>query len=165
MKKKILLSLLAASSMLCANTPAKAENTSTFANAMQNGKVSGQVRYYYMDEDEGQNYQDYYGSAIGGHLKYETGKISGFNLGVAFYAAHFLATNYSTTSVEPAANNKNSRYIAGLMDASDPSVTSITGIGELYLNYKYSKTNVRLGRMKLKTPFINPEDGRMIPTL
>ncbi len=166
MKKKIiLLSMLATGSILCANTAIKAENTSSLANAMQNGKASGQVRYYYMYEDEGRDYQDYFGSAIGGHLKYETGTISGFNIGVAFYISHFLSTNYSPTSVEPAANNKNSRYVAGLMDASDPSVTSITGIGELYLNYKYSKTNIRVGRMKLKTPFMNPEDGRMIPTL
>jgi len=165
MKKKILLSILATGSILYANGVAKAENTSTLANAMQNGKVSGQIRYYYLDEDEGRDYQDYFGSALGGHLKYETGAIAGFNLGVAFYASQFLSTNYSPTSVEPAANNKNSRYVAGLMDASDPSVTNITGIGELYLNYKHSKTNVRVGRMKLKTPFINPEDGRMIPTL
>ena len=165
MKKKILLSLLATSSILCANNTAKVDKTSSLADAMQNGKVSGQIRYYYLGENEGRDYQDYYGSAIGGHLKYETGKISGFNLGIAFYTAHFLATNYSTTSLESEANNKNSRYVAGLMDASDPSVTTITNIGELYLNYKYSKTDIRIGRMKLKAPFMNPEDGRMIPTL
>ena len=156
---------MATSSILSANIVAKTASKSTLANAMQNGKVSGQIRYYYMDEDEGQDYQDYFGSALGGHLKYETGTISGFNLGVAFYVSQFLSTNYSTTSIEPKAHNKNSRYVAGLMDASDPSVTNITGVGELYLNYKHSKTNVRVGRMKLKTPFINPEDGRMIPTL
>lgn len=163
--KLILLSLLAATYVLSANDVVKTESTSALANAMQNGKVSGQVRYYYMYEDEGRDYRDYFGSVIGGHLKYETGAISGFNLGVAFYTSHFLSTNYSTTSTEPQAGGKNSRYVAGLMDASDPSVNSITGLGELYLNYKYSKTNVRVGRMKLKTPFINPEDGRMIPTL
>jgi len=165
MKTTLMILSLLAGTYTMANSTVKVENKSKLATAVKNGKVSGQVRYYFMSEDEGQNYKDYFGSALGGYLKYETGTISGFNLGVAFYTSNFLSTNYSPTSIEPATNNKNTRYVAGLMDASDPSVTNITGIGELYLNYKYSKTNVRMGRMKLKTPFINPEDGRMIPTL
>lgn len=166
--KSILLSLVVASLALSANDVAKAESSSVLADAMKNGKTSGQIRYYYMSEDNTSPYRDYYGSAIGGHLKYETGAIGGFNVGAAFYASQFLSSDYDETSTEPLIGNgktKNSRYVAGLMDAEDPSVRNITGIGELYLNYKYSKTNVRLGRMKLNTPFINPVDGRMIPTL
>lgn len=166
MKKKIiLLSILAAGSILSANNTVKAQNTTVLENAIHNGKVSGHIRYYYMYEDEGYDFQDYYGSVIGAKVKYETAAISGFNVGIAFYTSQFLNDNYSLTSVEPAAGNKNSRYVAGLMDAANPSVNHITGLGELYLNYKISKTSARVGRMKLKTPFINPEDGRMIPTL
>ncbi len=164
--KSILLSLVAASLALSANGVAKVENSSVLADAMKNGKTSGQIRYYYMSEDNSDPYRDYYGSVIGGHLKYETGAIAGFSAGAAFYASQFLSSDYDENSGEPLIGpGKNSRYVAGLMDASDPSVRNISGIGELYLNYKYSKTNVRIGRMKLNTPFINPVDGRMIPSL
>lgn len=152
--KSILLSLIAASLVLSANDVVKAESKSVLADAMKNGKVSGQVRYYYMVEDNSDGIDDYFGSAIGGHLKYETGSIAGFNAGAAFYTTQYMAHN-----------NVGSRYVTGLVDAQDQDITNINGIGELYLNYKYSKTNVRLGRMKLNTPFINPVDGRMIPSL
>jgi len=165
MKKSILLTGMLVASSIFASGVSKADNTSALRTAMTSGKVSGQVRYYYMYEDNTAGLEDYFGSSLGGKLKYETGSLYGFNLGAAFYTTHFLSDNVSSTHTEPTANNKGSRYVVGLLDATNPDNNGITDIGELYLNYKISKTNVTLGRMKLKTPFINPEDGRMIPTL
>lgn len=169
MKKTILLvSIIAASSILAASdvkSVSKADNESALQNAIQNGKASGQIRYYYMNEDNAVGLEEYFGSALGGKLKYETASFAGFKAGVAFYTTHFLNDNVSSTHVEPAAGNKGSRYVAGLVDTTNQDNKGITDIGELYLDYKISKTNITLGRMKLKTPFINPEDGRMIPTL
>ncbi|HFU76515.1 MAG TPA: outer membrane porin, OprD family [Arcobacter sp.] len=138
---------------------------SDLKSAFQDGKISGQVRYYYMSEDNQKGLIDYYGSALGGHIKYETSQYNGFKIGAAIYTSNFINTNVNSTNTEPAAGNKNSRYVIGLMDGTNPDNHNITNVGELYLNYKYSKTNLTLGRMKLKTPFMNPEDGRMIPTL
>lgn len=152
------LSLVAASSLYAADN---------LAAAFSEGKTSGQIRAYNMYEDNQNGLQDYYGLAVGGKLKFETASLYGFKLGTAFYTTNFVSDNdnVSSTNTEPTAGNKGSRYVTGLVDAEDKDNNSITNLGELYLNYKRSKTEVTFGRMKLNTPFINPEDGRMIPTL
>lgn len=156
MKKLLLLSVVAASSLFAADT---------LATAFKDGKVSGQVRYYYMLEDNQEGLKDYFGSAIGGHVKYETASLSGFKAAAAFYTTNFINDNISSTSTEPTAGNKNSRYPIGLMDTTDYDSNGVTNLGEAYISYEASKTKATIGRMKLNTPFINPEDGRMIPTL
>ncbi len=155
LKKSVILSLVAMSSLHAADS---------LSTAFSEGKASGQLRAYYMDEDNQAGLQDYYGLAVGGKLKYETAPLFGFKAGVAFYTTNFINDNVSSTNIEPTAG-KGSRYVAGLVDAENQNNNNITNIGELYLNYKKSKTEVTFGRMKLNTPFINPEDGRMIPTL
>jgi hypothetical protein len=155
-KGLLLLSVVAASSLFAADD---------IASALKDGKVSGQIRYYFMDEDNKGSLTDYFGSAIGGNLKYETATLNGVKAGVAFYTTHFLNDNVSSTRTEATAGGKGSRYVAGLMDVDNPDKNSVTNIGEAYLSYELSKTKVTLGRMKLNTPFINPQDGRMIPTL
>lgn len=157
MKKNfLLLSIITASSLLAA---------SDLSSAFQEGKVSGQLRYFYMDEDNSGNLKDYYGSALGGYLKYETGSLEGFKAGAALYAATYLNDNISSTNTEPTAGNKGSRYVVGLMDTNDLNKNSLMNLGEAYISYQKSKTKATVGRMKLNTPFINVEDGRMIPTL
>ncbi len=140
------------------------------AKEKKKGKTTGQLRYYYMLEDNKETFSkdglnDYYGNAIGGYLKYETPSWAGFKAAVAAYSTNFLADNVSKTSTEPAANNLNSRYVIGLMNLSDADDNSVTNIGEAYISYELSKTKATFGRMKLNTPFINPQDGRIIPTL
>ncbi len=139
--------------------------TDTLSAAFSKGKASAQIRAYYMVEDNHDDLQDYFGFALGGKLKYETAAFYGLKTGAAFYTTHFINDNVSTANGEPTANNKGSRYVAGLVDAENHDNGHVTGLGELYLSYTLSKTSATYGRMKLNTPFINPEDGRMIPTL
>ncbi len=58
-----------------------------------------------------------------------------------------------------------SRYEAGLFDLQnlDEPLTAILG----ELNIRFGNTNhfIKLGRFKINSPLINPQDGRMIPTL
>ena len=157
-KRFLLLSIAAAGSLFAA---------SDLSSAFKDGKASGQIRYYFMDEDNRNDTRDYFGSAIGGKLKYETDSLYGFKAGVAFYHSEFINRNISTTSTQSGtgAPAKNSRYVAGLVDSTDLNNRDVTLLGEAYLEYQLSKTKATVGRMKLNTPFINPQDGRMIPTL
>jgi hypothetical protein len=162
MKKSfLLLSIAAASSIFAA---------SDVASAFKEGKVSGQIRYYFMDEDNRNDTRDYFGSALGGKLKYETASLNGLKAGAAFYYSSFLNDNISLSSTQSgtgatSAQWKNSRYVGGLVDSTDLNNRDVTLLGEAYLEYQISKTKATIGRMKLNTPLINPEDGRMIPTL
>jgi hypothetical protein len=157
-KNFLLLSFVAASSLFAA---------SDLSSAFKEGKASGQIRYYFMDEDNRNDTRDYFGAAIGGKLKYETASLYGFKAGAAFYHSEFLNRNISTMSTQSGTGNpsKNSRYVAGLVDSTDLNNRDVTLLGEAYVEYQLSKTKATVGRMKLNTPFINPQDGRMIPTL
>lgn len=157
-KKFLVLSIAAAGSLFAA---------SDLSAAFKEGKASGQIRYYFMDEDNRNDTRDYFGSAIGGKLKYETAPLYGIKAGAAFYHTQFINRNVSATSTQSGTGTpaKNSRYVAGLVDSTDLNNRDVTLLGEAYLEYQVSKTKATVGRMKLSTPFINPQDGRMIPTL
>jgi len=154
----LLLSIAAASSVFAA---------SDIAEAFKDGKASGQIRYYFMQEDNKEGLKDYFGSAIGGKLKYETASLHGLKAGAAIYHSEFINRNISTLSTQSGTGTpaKNSRYVAGLVDSTDLNNRDVTLLGEAYLEYQISKTKATVGRMRLNTPFINLQDGRMIPTL
>ncbi|MFY9142619.1 OprD family outer membrane porin [Sulfuricurvum sp.] len=129
------------------------------------GTLHGQIRSYTMVEDNQDPLRDYEATAIGGKLLYQTPQWRNLQGTIALYTTHFINDNVSTQSIEPLASNKNSRYVVGLVDSTDYDASSVTKIGEAYLRYLYDKSSITLGRMKLDTPFVNPQDGRMLPTL
>jgi hypothetical protein len=128
------------------------------------GKLQGQIRSFTMIEDNQAPLYDYEATALGGKLLYQTPQWGSFQGAVGLYTTHFINDNISPSNVEPRASNKNSRYVVGLVDSTDYDASSVTNIGEAYIRYLYEKNSITLGRMKLDTPFVNPQDGRMIPT-
>ncbi|MDP3292162.1 MAG: OprD family outer membrane porin, partial [Sulfuricurvum sp.] len=128
------------------------------------GKVQGQIRIFTMMEDNQEPLNDYEATAVGGKLLYLTPNWNRFQGAVGLYTTHFIKDNISSGNVEPLASNKNSRYAVGLVDSINYDASSVTNIGEAYVRYHYEKNSITLGRMKLDTPFVNPQDGRMIPT-
>ena len=158
---KIKLSTVAMSIML---TPALFAS-SNLTSALHNGTTTGQVRYMYMHVQNAPGLKDYFGSAIGGHLKYQTGSFYNFQAGVAFYTTNKINGNVNDTSIQPNAAGRNSRYVIRMIDSTNPNNKAVNGVGQLYLKYHHFKTVATIGRMVLKTPLLNPEDGWMIPTL
>lgn len=128
------------------------------------GKLQGQIRSFTMIEDNQDPLHDYEATALGGKLWYQTPQWGNFQGVVGLYSTRFITDDISSVNVEPRASNKNSRYVVGLVDSTDYDASGVTGIGEAYLRYSYEKHSIMLGRMKLDTPFVNPQDGRMIPT-
>lgn len=128
------------------------------------GKVSGQIRAFMMTEDYQEPLHDYEALALGGKLLYTTPKINHFEATIGAYTTHFIIDNISSQNTEPLASNKNSRYVVGLVDSTDYDRSHLSNIGEAYVRYSRDKNSITAGRMKLDTPFVNPQDGRMIPT-
>lgn len=128
------------------------------------GKVQGQVRAFTMTEDYQEPLHDYEATAVGGKLLYLTPQWENWQGVIGAYTTHFTQDNISSQNIEPLASNKNSRYVVGLVDSTSYDASSVTNIGEAYLRYKKEQNSLTLGRMKLDTPFVNPQDGRMIPT-
>jgi len=126
-------------------------------------KVSGQVRHYWMASVNKGELKDFAAAAIGGKIGLTTGAYRGFSLGVKVYTSYNLGI--TDLSVPDPTTNRLSRYELGLFDVADPNNRFIFLLGEAYLQYARRGHRVKVGRMLLKTPMLNPQDGRMIPTL
>ena len=122
------------------------------------GKVSGEIRAFYINRDDTTKSDNQVATALGGHLKYETEAYNGLSLGAAFYT-----TNRILRGLESA----NSALLNTTLVKNDGSSYSL--LGEAYVAYNAenlgSKTVFKLGRQKLNTPLAGTDDARMLPTL
>ncbi len=127
------------------------------------GTLSGQWRTYYMMTSNKGELKDFNALATGGKLKYQYNLFKNLEVGVALYNATNLGLQDLT--IPDATTGRISRYEEGLFDRLDLENDAVFLLGELYAKYHLAQHSFTLGRMKINTPLINPEDGRMIPTL
>jgi len=127
------------------------------------GDFSGQWRNYFMGTYNKGDLKDFYSLATGGKIGYTYTFNEHFKIGGFAYTS-FNLNLQDLTKPDPA-TGKISRYEAGLFDATDLTDRLVLFPGELYLEYTIQSHQFTAGRMKLISPFLNPEDGRMIPTL
>ena len=127
------------------------------------GTLSGQWRTYYMMTSNNEELKDFNALATGGKLKYQYNLLENLEVGVALYNATNLGLQDLT--IPDATTGRISRYEEGLFDRLDLENDAVFLLGELYAKYHLAQHSFTLGRMKINTPLINPEDGRMIPTL
>jgi len=123
-----------------------------FKAMFSEGKVIGQLRMVaagYDLKEIGET--DNYAAAAGGMLKYELAELNGFNAGVAFTTSQDI--DFMTGDENHAKHNPELSSSAG----------AYTELTELYVNYKNSGLNIRLGRQILDTPLADSDDARMIP--
>ncbi|MCX2739006.1 OprD family outer membrane porin [Pontibacter anaerobius] len=130
---------------------------------LQRGKFSGHVRNFFMYTDNTGDYPDYHALAMGAGLYYESAKFHGLQVGAGGF---FVFNAFSSDLGTDPQTGLNSRYEIGLFDLLDPDDKHDLGRMEsLFLRYNYKKSRATLGRQKVVTPFLNPQDGRMRPSL
>ena len=115
------------------------------------GHFNGQIRSYYIDRNFTGVDAKRNGTAIGGYLRYETGSWNGLDVGAAVYTTNRILRGLEYDIVDPSIFGKD--------------LTSYAIPGEAYVNYRFSKTAIKLGRQQLQTPMICGDDARMIPCL
>ncbi|CAA6802517.1 MAG: FIG01144323: hypothetical protein [uncultured Sulfurovum sp.] len=126
-----------------------------FGEAFEEGKVSGQLRTFYIDRSyDGTTVNNRNSLATGGNLGFETAAVRGLSAGIKFY---------STNAIDIHAGPMSTRN-------DDPSLfgdgfASYSMLGEAYFNFKGENTNVKIGRQKLDTPLAGSDDARMLPNL
>ncbi len=127
------------------------------------GNSHGHFRYYFMATDNAPGLTDYYANAFGGGLGFTNLPFHGFQLGVSgFYIFNVGSSNLAKR--DPSTNQL-SRYETGQFDIEDlANRHDLDRLEELYLKYNFRKSKITAGRQIIKTPFINPQDGRMRPT-
>ncbi len=139
------------------------KNSNTLLNAFKASSVHGHFRYFFMNTDNQKALTDYYANAVGGRIKFETAKFYGFQLAVGGYYTFNLGSSDFT---KPDSTTKQfNRYESSLFDIEQPSnKNDLAKLQELYIKYHFKKSNIILGRQLINTPFINTQDGRMMPT-
>jgi len=140
----------------------EADSTSILS-AFRKGTFSGHFRYYFMATDNKEGLTDYYANAVGGGIKFETGRFKNFQVGVSGFFVYNIGS--SDLSIPDSKTKQMNRYETGLFDIEDPSnKKDIDRLEELYIKYHFKSNHITLGKQLINTPFINLQDGRMRPT-
>ena len=148
--KKSILSLAAISALAVSSFAA-----SDLAGAFKEGKVSGQIRAMYINDNftksaEAAGSVDGSTGAIGGKLKFETAPLYGISAGVSFYTTNALT------------GEDTAKTVANMYDGNGKGYSTL---GEAYLVGQFAKTTVKVGRQQIDTPLAGSDDIRMIPNL
>jgi hypothetical protein len=117
-------------------------------------------RSIYMNTHNRSYLPDYHAMAVGGYLKWTSGKLYGFRFGAAFYQTNELFKNFSRED----GSELESRYEASLFDISFEDTREISLLGEVNIRYKFKENTITLGRMRFNSPLINDQDTRMTPS-
>lgn len=140
----------------------EADSTSILS-AFRKGTFSGHFRYYFMATDNKEGLTDYYANAVGGGIKFETGRFKNFQVGVSGFFVYNIGS--SDLSIPDSKTKQMNRYETGLFDIEDPAnKKDIDRLEELYIKYHYKSNHITLGKQLINSPFINLQDGRMRPT-
>lgn len=126
-------------------------NAATFDEAFKAGKVSGQVRAAYVNQDN-ETDTDTYGTSLGGILKYETGTYNDIKVGVAAYISQKVGFATGDWDQQKANN-----------DLFADNAKSYAYVGEAYVDYSINDFSIRIGRQLLDTPLADTDDIRMHP--
>jgi hypothetical protein len=108
--------------------------------------------------------KDDYALASGAGIGVLTQPIYGFQVGMSGF---FIYNLMSSDIDKPDSITKlSNRYELGLFDVEHPdNKNDLDRLEELYLKYNLSKSSVTVGKININTPFVNPQDGRMRPTI
>ncbi len=138
-------------------------DSTSILSAFRRGTFSGHFRYFFMATQNKGDLTDYHANAVGGGIKFETGRFKNFQVGISgFFVFNVGSSNLSQP--DPTTKQLN-RYEVGLFDIEDPANKSdIDRLEELFLRYHFKKASVTFGKQLINTPFINLQDGRMRPT-
>lgn len=164
MRIRLLLTLICA--VLIANISVAQDTTSSAKSLdkyIKSGVLKIDTRTVFMSTVNKEQLKDDYALATGIGGSYASQSFQGFGFSVGGFFTYNVASS-ELDKVDPYALQPN-RYETGLFDVADLSRKRDIGrLEEANIYYKSKVLNVKVGRMFLKTPFINPQDGRMRPT-
>ena len=145
---------LSAPVVLCAQETQKTHDPFT---------ISGQWRSIYMLTANQGSLKDFEALGSGGNLKSILTINDSWELSAALYTSVNLGIQ--DLQVPDAISGRYSRYEEGLFDRQNLNNDVVALLGEAYVGYSKNSNSFKIGRFKLNSPQINPQDGRMIPTL
>lgn len=108
--------------------------------------------------------KDDYALGTGAGISMETKPVKGFQVGVSGFFIYNLYSSH--IHILDSLTGQPNRYEVGLFDIEDhDNGNDLDRLEELYLKYSRSKSSITIGKFVPNTPFVNPQDGRMRPTV
>lgn len=142
------------------------KDTNTLSHFFEKGRFYGHARSYMSGTINQGDLTDYYAWGIGAGIGYETPKFfKRFQVGLSGFFM-FNVKSSDLSKIDPKTNQSN-RYEIGLFDIERPNDhEDLDRLEELFVKtHLGKKSTFTVGRQIPQTPFINPQDGRMRPTL
>ena len=138
----------------------KIKDSSSVKNLFLKSKLEVNARSVYMTTINEGDLKDDYAIASGIGLGLLTKSFHGIQAGISgFVIYNLLSSNINEPDLVTLGMN---RYELGLFDIQNINAKSnLIRLENLFLKYTLSKTTLTLGKIKLNTPFLNPQDGRM----
>lgn len=101
-------------------------------------------------------------SGLGGRIYYHSAYWHGFQMGIGgIYTYNILSTDLSNTTENP----YTPKWERQLFDLEDPNNKhDLDRLEELFIKYRYKDSYIKIGKMLLNTPLVNPQDSRMKPS-
>lgn len=140
------------------------KDTASFRDLLLKAKLDVHMRTVYMNTINEGALKDDYAIASGAGIGITTKSYYGFQAGISSFVTYNVSSSDLATP-DPLTMAPN-RYEAGLFDIQQlNSKKELIRLEHFFLSYAFSKTAVTIGKMKLNTPFLNPQDGRMNATM
>jgi len=119
--------------------------------------LKGTARYMFIQTDNAPKLEDDFANGLALGLKVGTQKLKYFQYVLSCHALFNIFSSDLTG---------NNRYEIGMFDINDPNNKyKLFRLEELYMKINLKKSHVTLGSQILNTPFINPQDGRLRPSV
>lgn len=101
-------------------------------------------------------------SGLGGRIYYHSAYWHGLQIGVGgIYTYNIFSTDLSESNE----NQYTPKWERQLFDLEDPNNKhDLDRLEELFIKYRYKDSYLKLGKMLLNTPLVNPQDSRMKPS-
>jgi len=142
----------------------KPKDSTSLADSFLKAHWEVHARSFFMSTTNEGDLKDDHALAAGAGIGVVTQPFYGFQAGLSGF---FVYNIYSSNIDQPdPLTNLSNRYEVGLFDIENPAnKNDLDRLEELYLKYNLSKSAITFGKIHLNTPFINPQDGRMRPTI
>lgn len=127
------------------------------------GDLKGSIRQFSMFTNNSEGLTDYYAMAIGAGLNYESRLWKNFQINFGGFFVHDLGSS-DFSKIDPVANTI-SRYDAGLFDVLELNNSLISRVEKMNVRYFFKNSNLTFGKQIIKSPLVNPQDGRMTSSM
>ncbi len=158
MIRYLALSVVASTLLMAGGDIAPVVPVAEVAAKQDYGEIFGQSRTFYLDRTYSGTVNNNRNSLVtGGYIGYKSPVFNGFSAAAAVYGTYGFNIHDQDADIIGAASYDPALY--------GRDFENYAFIGQAYINYAFSKTNIKIGRQELNTPMASGDDARMLPNL